>query len=143
MGGYQVAYRAAYRAAAFAALAADTRLGAVTQISAWGESLDIDTLPVLGVVTPSETARPSAHGQFERGTLLQVVLKRSGGKTLEDALDADAAAIEAAVVGALLTSEIQCFPEDLTTVVNGEGQRRIGTVVVNFRVTSWRSLGTS
>lgn len=134
-------YRAQYRAAALAALAADPRLGSVRQIRAWGESLDIDTLPVLGVVTPNEDAKPAAHGQFERGTLMQVVLKRTGGETLEDEIDEDAAAIEAAVVGALLSASLQCFPESLSTVTSGEGQRRIGTAVVNFRVTSWRSLG--
>lgn len=135
-------YRAEYRAAALAALKADPRLGRLTQISAWAGNIDAATLPVLGVVTPQERATPDTHGQFQRSTLLQVVVKRLGRDDVEDVLDEDAASVEAAVIAAIMTRDIQCFPEDLTVAVSGDGEQRVGTLIVNFRVTSWRSLGT-
>lgn len=136
-------WRSAYRALVRTALANDPRLGEVTQLSAWAESIDIKTLPVLGVVTPSESIGVPNRGQSARGTLLQVVLKRRGGEDLEDLLDEDAEAIEACVVSALWADQIQCIPEELTMPINGDGQMRVGTVVINFRVTSWRSFGAS
>ncbi|MFC5736941.1 hypothetical protein [Sinirhodobacter huangdaonensis] len=131
-------YRAEYRAAARAAMAADAALSGITQMTAWTERIDTMAMPLICVVTPSEKSRPSAHGQTERGTLLQVVLKRAGGTEIEDQLDLDADAIEAAVIGALMTRETECTTDEVTTVTSGDGSSRIGTVVVNFRVTSWR-----
>ena len=136
-------WRSEYRAIVRSALTADPRLGAVTQLSAWAENIDIATLPVIGVVTPSESVGIPARGQSERGTLLQVVLKRRGGEDLEEQLDEDAEAIEACVVSALRSNQIQCIPEELSLPIAGDGQMRVGTVVINFRVTSWRSFGSN
>lgn len=136
-------YRSGYRAAVYAALTASERFGSVPQMRGWAENLDRVSLPVIAALTPSETKRVVAHGQIECETLLQVVLKRTGGASIEDDLDDDAEAIEALVIGALLGRQVQCFPESLTAVVSGDGQQRTGTVVVNFRVTSWRALGST
>lgn len=132
-------YRADYRSAVRDSLAAVTRFADFTVLSAWSENIDASTLPVMAVVTPSERSSPSTHGSFERGTLLQVILKRQGGDDIEDDLDDDAAAGEAAVLTAFAVRTLQCLLEEVTTVVNGEGSQRIGTVTLSFRVTSWRS----
>lgn len=132
-------YRADYRSIARAALAAVPRFSAVTILESWAGTIDVASLPVLGVVTPSETVAPGSSGQFERGTLLQIVLKRPGSETLEDEMDQDAEAIEAAVFAAIYTPSTQCFPTEISFNVNGDGRERIGTVLVTFRITSWRS----
>lgn len=136
-------WRSEYRAVVRAAMAADPRLGDVTQLSAWSENIDMKALPVLGVVTPSERISIPNRGQTERGTLLQVVLKRRGGQDLEDILDEDAEAIVACVIAALGSQHHQCIPEEVSMPINGDGQSRVGTIVVNFRVTSWRSFGVN
>ncbi|MBT9386981.1 hypothetical protein KM176_24490 [Pseudooceanicola sp. CBS1P-1] len=133
-------YRSTFRAQAKAALEASGALAGVTLLSAWAEQIDAATLPVMGVATPSERSSRSSHGgTLEKGTLLQVVLKRQGGSDLEDQLDTDTAAIEAAVSGALNGAGVQCLLEEVTTIVNGEGARRIGTATASFRVTSWHA----
>ncbi|MDO9099515.1 MAG: hypothetical protein Q7V53_02055, partial [Caldisericota bacterium] len=76
-------------------------------------------------------------------TLLQVVVKRLGGEELEDELDADADAIEICVCAAIMVAGYRCFPEDLTLALNGDGAERIGTALVNFRVTYHRALDGS
>lgn len=131
-------FRADYRSAARAALAAVPRFAGMEVIRSWAGMIDDAALPVLGVVTASETLQPGSSGQFEHATLLQVVTKRRGGETIEDELDLDADAIVAAVQPALFTREAQCFPSDITFAINGDGRQRTGTVVVTFRITSWR-----
>lgn len=135
-------YRSAYRASARAALAALGRTAAMTQLTAWAGNIDADLLPVIGVVTPDERSQPSTHGGFERTTLLQVVVKRLGTDDLEDVLDADAMAIEPAIMQAVGSREVQCLLESLTITVNGDGEQKIGTLIATFRVTSWRSPGS-
>lgn len=133
--------RAHFRNLARAALAADARMGAFTQLSAWTGNIDAKILPVLGVVTPQERITPETLQDFQRSTLLQVVVKRAGGDELEDLLDADADAVEAAICPALLGTSFHCVPEDLTIALNGDGERRIGTAVVGFRILWFRRLG--
>jgi hypothetical protein len=133
-----VSFRAGYLAAARAALSAAARFSGVTVLQSWAGTIDIESLPVIGVVIGSETIQPGSGGQFERSTLLQVILKRNGTTVVEDELDDDAAAIEAAVFPALHSRETQCFPADVAFSINGDGRERVGTVVVTFRITSWR-----
>jgi len=134
-------YRSGYRAAAIAALKSAPLMRGATVLSAWAGSIDVETLPVMGVVTPQERSKPSTHGSFERVTKMQVVLKRTGGDDLEDILDADAAEIEPVIMMAVGSGDVQCLLEDLSIVVNAEGGQKIGTLIQTFRVTSWRSLG--
>jgi hypothetical protein len=133
--------RGDFRALARAALAADPRMGEVAQLSAWAGNIPAEMLPVLGVVTPQERATLDVFDQMERSTLLQVVVKRLGGDDLEDTLDEDAEAIEDCVVTAIFAAHHRCLPEDLTIALNGEGEQRVGTAIVNFRVTWHRPLG--
>lgn len=137
-----MSYRSLYRTAAIAALRAAPRTRPMAVLSAWAGNIDVDALPVMGVVTPQERSTPSTHGSFERVTMLQVVVKRAGGDDLEDILDADAAEIEPVIMMAVGSEDVQCLLEDLSIVVNAEGGQKIGTLIQTFRVTSWRSLGT-
>lgn len=135
-------YRSLYRAAARAALALEPHFVGVTVLPAWRGNVDADSLPVMGVVTPSEATALSRHNQTERGTLLQVVIKRFGLDDLEDMLDQDSAAIEAAVIPAIWTAQndVQCKPESVAISLDAHGEKTIGTLIVSFRVASWRPL---
>jgi len=138
--------RSTFRTLSRAAIAAAPRLAGFTQISAWAGNIDPDTIvfPVIGVVTPQERVLPETLEDFERSTLLQIVVKRLGADDLEDMLDDDADAIEPAICGAIMAAGFRCLPEDLTIVLNGDGEQRLGTLMCNFRVTWFRSLaGTS
>lgn len=132
--------RSTFRAMARAALAADARLSALTQISAWAGNISASDLPVIGVVTPQERSQAQTLEDFEKSTLLQIVVKRLGAEDLEDVLDADADAIETCIVAAFLGAGLRCLPEDATFTLNGEGEQKIGTALVSFRVTWFRSL---
>lgn len=133
-------HRSLFRTLARDALANDLRMIELTQMSAWAGNISAEALPVLGVVTPQERVSPETFDMFERSTLLQVVVKRLGGDELEDDLDADADAIEICVCAAIMGAGYRCFPEDLTLALNGDGEQRIGTAIVNFRVTYHRGL---
>lgn len=133
-----MSWRSDYRTAARAALAAVPRFADMTILSAWAGTIDPETLPVMGIVTASDQMRPSSSGQFEHETLLQVIIKRQGGDDLEDTLDDDDAAIIQAVMGAIMTRATPCWPTSMTQNLNGDGRQRIGTLVRDFRITSWR-----
>lgn len=115
-------------------------MGEVKQLSAWAGNIPAEILPVLGVVTPQERAALDAFDIMERSTLLQIVVKRLGADDLEDVLDADADAIERCIVAAFAANQLRCLPENLIVTLNGEGEQRIGTVLVDFRVTWFRDL---
>lgn len=132
--------RQTFRTLALAAIATDPRLFSLTRMSAWASNISAAALPVIGVVTPQERVTPETLDFFERSTLLQVVVKRVGDDDLENELDDDADAIELCICGALMGSGYRCLPEDLTVTINGDGEQRIGTVIVNFRVTWHRAL---
>ncbi|MDP1620408.1 MAG: hypothetical protein Q8K33_24190 [Cypionkella sp.] len=136
-------HRSLFRTLARDALANDPRMILLTQLPAWAGNISAETLPVIGVVTPQERVSPDTFDMFERSTLLQVVVKRLGGDELEDELDADADAIEICVCAAIMVAGYRCFPEDLTLALNGDGAERIGTALVNFRVTYHRALDGS
>ena len=115
-------------------------MGEVTQISAWAGGIPAEILPVIGVVTPQERAAMDSMGVMERSTLLQVVVKRLGGDDLEDILDLDGDAIEKCIVAAIFNADFRCLPENMTVTLNGEGEQRVGTILVDFRVTWFRDL---
>ncbi|RRH71400.1 hypothetical protein [Falsigemmobacter faecalis] len=135
-----MSYRSAYRRAAKAALQALPALSDMTFLDIWAGSIDTKTLPVIGILTPGERIRPASSGQFECVTTLQIVLKRSGAAAaLEDQLDADAALIEPAVRAAIWSAGVQIFPTGLSVTSEGDGSRPLGTLVLDFEITSWRA----
>ncbi|WP_339112869.1 hypothetical protein [Thioclava sp. GXIMD2076] len=124
--------RTQFRELAKAALASAPDLAGVTLVSAWAGNFSANDLPVMGVATPRERGRAGTLASFEREVLLQVVIKRLGGAEIEDQLDRDVEAIEAAVMGAFGTERVTLTPEEVTTTLNGEGEAVIGTAVISF-----------
>ncbi|OWJ69825.1 hypothetical protein CDV50_16015 [Haematobacter massiliensis] len=134
------AWRSAYRTTARAALAGVPRFASVKVLPAWRGNVDEETLPVLGIVTPDERVTLSARGATERGTLLQIVVKRLGGDEIEDDLDLDAEAIEEALFAAFLSASTICKPEGISLMVEDHASRALGTLICTFRITSFQPL---
>lgn len=132
--------RSMIRSFARDALAADPRMSAFEQISAWAGNIEAARLPVLGVVTPGERIEGETLSHYQRATILQVVAKRLGRDDLEDQLDADADQIEFAVLAVFALHRIECTPVSVSFTLNGEGEQRIGTVVAEYRVIWHRGL---
>ena len=132
--------RTTARALARAALAADPRMSGFAMLPTWTGTVMAEQLPVIGVVTPQERVDPQTLDCFQCALRLQVVAKRLGGDDLEDLLDLDAAAIEASVTAAMLGQGLRCLPEEIVTTLNGEGEQKIGTVLVTFGLVYLRRL---
>lgn len=133
-------YRANIRKAAREALAGLPRFAGFTVPAVWPGALDAETLPVLGVLTPQERREQPSRASVTCRTLLQVVVRRRGSTTIEDELDEDSEEIEAAVTAAFLRVRQGCFLEDLSVVANTDGYSNIGTLVMSFRVTTFRNI---
>lgn len=127
--------RTAIRAAA--RLALQSSLTGMTEISAWAQSVDANTLPAWAVATPRETRSRESHGLNAENLVLAVMVKRLGGDDIEDLLDADSAPVEAAVVGALRLGNMGCDLSQTEIKVDGEGAKRLGTLTMAFTVTYW------
>lgn len=135
-------YRSAYRAQAMAALIGHARFAAFTAPKVWSGALDVESLPVLGVVTPQEGFRMESFTTCERKTVLQVVIRRAGGDDVEERLDEDSTFVEALVTGALRKQNQFCFLRETSIVSNADGARTIGTLVMGFEITSLRAPAT-
>lgn len=125
-------HRSDLRAAARAALQQDARIGRMPMLKAWAQGVDEPTLPVVTVATPTEQSGRAAKDTVQRSVTLSVIVKRSGGETIEDELDLDAAAVEAAVLPAIAGL---CADADIDRTeirMQGDGERRIGIVDVRF-----------
>ena len=130
--------RKAIRAAALAALTVAPRFAAMTQISAWAQSVDTESLPCFGVATPEEVKETAeVSGLSRRDLTLVLSLRRLGGDDIEDALDDDAEAAEAAIIAALLGDNQICDLRRTAVTVNGDGRARIGALTLTFMVTYW------
>lgn len=135
-----MSYRSAYRKEARAALEFLPQCAGVTFLDVWAGSIDPQTLPVIGIETPGERSRPASSQTLERVTTLQIILKRSGAAAaLQDQLDEDAAAIETAVVAAIWSHGVQIFLTGLSITPEGDGTKIIGTLILDFEITSWRA----
>lgn len=131
-------YRTEYREKARAALAAHPRFQDFTVMKVWPGSVDDTTLPVIGVLTPQEPSERDSQRSTTRRTLLQIALRRLGDEDVEDTLDEDSAIIEALILAGLRSREIRCQLEE-TTIVSHSGSRTfVGTLVMSFRLQSWR-----
>ncbi|WP_312530214.1 hypothetical protein [Paracoccus sp. (in: a-proteobacteria)] len=131
-------YRSDYRAQAMAALTGNARFSAFTAPKVWSGSVDVDSLPVLGVLTPQEGFRMESFTTSERKTLMQIAIRRAGGDDVEDILDEDSAFVEALVTGALRQTNQFCFLRETSIVSNADGAKNIGTLVMGFEITSLR-----
>lgn len=132
------ATRTEMRDAVKAALAASVSLADYRAVP-WGDDVSGKDLPAWSVATLRVDKRRSATRQYVRSTRVQVILRRSGGADLEDALDLDVAAAEAAALPAL---DALADDAELTTAefdIPDRGQRRVGVVMLTFEVTQLTS----
>lgn len=125
--------RARLRAALKTAFEVAPRFDGFELISAWASSVDPDSLPVLGVATPSETKDQDAHHSAERTITTVVVIKRRGGEDIEDILDGDSDHVERMVLGTLRTLNIDALLDRSDVAVDGSADKRIGTLTMTFR----------
>ncbi|MFL2777742.1 MAG: hypothetical protein ACJZ88_00110 [Paracoccus marcusii] len=132
-------YRSKYRRLARAALAAHPHFTGVDVRAVWPGSVSDEDLPVMGVLTPQELSKRDTQKTSVKRTLMQVALRRIGGDEIEDQLDDDSAVVEAVIVAALRSCSTSCVLEDTSTVSNGGGRANVGTLVMSFRIKSWRS----
>ena len=131
-------YRSEYRALALDALAAHGRFAGFTAPKVWPSGLDAESLPLIGVLTPQDRSERDTHSSSRRSTLLQVGVRRLGGDDVEDVLDEDSFHVEAIVIAALQTRSVGCVLEDTSLVSNSQGEANVGTLVMSFRLTSFR-----
>ncbi|MBW7057309.1 hypothetical protein KY389_11495 [Paracoccus bogoriensis] len=131
-------WRSEYRAAVRAALQARPRFADVDVLPIWPGTVDDETLPVIGVVTPNEPVARDSEASTTRRTLLQVALRRIGGVDVEDQLDLDSDEIEATVLGALRSPTLRVQLEDLSIVSDSRAHSYVGTLVMSFRLHSWQ-----
>lgn len=129
--------RQSIRAEARAALGASPHLAGFTEISAWAQSVDVGALPAWAVATPREVRDRVSQDRDQRDLTLAVVVKRVGASDIEDQMDVDADAIEAALVPALASNNRDCDLTQTETRVDGEGAKRVGTLTMAFAITYW------
>lgn len=135
-------YRSEYRAAVRQALAAHERFADCEVLPVWPGTVDAASLPVIGVLTPQEKSTPDTQTSTTRGTMMQVALRRLGLDDVEDRLDADSEVIEAIVLATLRSNSRGCVLEDTSIVSHSESRQNVGTLVMSFRITSWRLVAT-
>lgn len=119
------------RAAVRSAL--QTALPAITWRRDWWTKVTTRHLPMGGVGVPRVlTAREDA-GAVMRTADVMVVLKRAGDATVEDALWADAEAIETAVLPVLAAQSDDFELSETQVSVDAAGEEPVGEISMLFR----------
>lgn len=131
-------YRSEYRRLVREALAAHPRFSGFTIMKVWPGNVDDETLPVIGVLTPQEPSARDTQKTVTKRTLLQIALRRLGDDEVEDTLDDDSETIEEVVIAALRRQDLRCILEDTSTISHTSSRKNVGTLVMSFRVQSWR-----
>lgn len=127
-------YRTEIRRLAREALIAHPRFAGFTTPKVWPGTVDSETLPVMGVLTPQDSSRMETMVSTERKPLLQIAVRRRGGDDVEDMLDEDSELIEAIILAAIRGQNRFCFLRETSVVSNTDGARNIGTLVMTFEV---------
>ena len=127
-------HRKTLRDAVAQALTGVVRFAGFEMIPAFVQGIDEETLPVIGVLTPGEQSRRVADDLLARTVDLLVILKRRGGGDIQDVMDADAVAIEAAVAGAIDAICINWHLRQTQMQISGEGGTRAGSIVLSYSI---------
>lgn len=136
--------RATLRAAARAALAAPDVLPGVTVLTGWVQDFDADLLPAIGVYTPRTITRPVSAVDMTRDTQLVVHLRRLGGDDIDDQLDLDSAAIEAAIQPVIdAWGAGECYLESTDIEVQSDAGHRLGKLTMTFQAGRFSPVGIS
>lgn len=128
-------HRAVLRTAARAALADDARIGGFTHYRAWFRSKSAADGPAYTVHIPQDLSRLTSQDTREWSTQIEVILKRQGSASIEDDIDLDVAAIDEAVLPALLAIDgvITAEPEGGEFDYSGDGAAIVVQAKVRFR----------
>lgn len=104
--------------------------------SRWGRNRDETQLPAVDFFTP-RFDQTVAGVSMRRDTIdLLALVRRVDGDDLEDLLDADADVLEAAVLGVLDSHFDEAMLVSGENDVPGVGERRVGTMMLTFRLTA-------
>lgn len=133
------AARKEIRALAVAALAAAPALNGLTEVSAWSDTIDAESLPAYAVAIIAEANDTVDLGGTENSiaTLLVVLKAQQGDGDLDDGIDDLADAAEAAVVAAVTSPTRFCSLGQTTLKSDYQGARRVATATLQFAVTYW------
>lgn len=134
-------YRTAYREAAAAAILTSPDFRGYARVSAWAQKVDPTQMPCFGVATPRETSARAGGGTVHRVTTVQIGARLAGGEDLEQMLDAISLAAEVAVLPALEPLSHIVELAQVSTSVDAGGERRIGTLIMDFSVTRFTDAG--
>jgi hypothetical protein len=115
-----------------AVLAGMARFSGFVPLRTWARDIDEAELPSWCVATPRVRQNKDAARKYSVEPDLEIQLRRAGGDSLEDDLDADADAIEAALLPAL--EAISEAPEMvlIETSFHNAGERRVGFLNMRF-----------
>lgn len=127
-----MSHRKALRDAARAAMAGAARFAGWTAPRSWSQALDLDAMPMWAVTVAEEQSAWGDKDSLRRDVTVTVTMRRAGADTLEDILDEDAAAAEAAVWPALDAAAMTSALTETRTQFAGEGARRIGQLDLRF-----------
>jgi hypothetical protein len=112
-------------------------LAGYTEMSAWAQKVDVDTLPAWAVATPNARREAVAHDLARDEFSLLFVIKQVGGETIEDDLDDAADAVVPVVIGALRSLTRECDLTSTEARIDGDGEARVGTLSLIFTVRVW------
>lgn len=136
--------RAQLRADARTALAAPDVLPGVRVLAGWAQDFDADLLPALGVYTPRTFSRPASSVDMLRNTQLVVHLRRLGSEDLDDQLDLDSAAIEAAIQPVIdAWGAGECYLEATDVEIQSDAGHRLGKLTMTFQAGRFSPVGNS
>jgi len=123
-----VTWRKAFRDFAKTGMRTDPYFSAFTELPSWAQDIDAGTLPVWSVMTPREQIDSQNKDELRRTFDLTVTMARAGGDDVDDILDADALAAEAAVMPTLKSAGLYAEMAGVATRMAGEGARRLGEI---------------
>lgn len=109
-----------------------------TVLESWGQSLDPEALPVVGVMTPTERVEGLDGSTLRRGTTVVVHFAMVGGDGLDDQLDDYADTVESVVYAVLKNRAEPLFGVDSIDVdVKSAGGKRMGSATLTFSETRY------
>ena len=127
-------HRKAIRAMIRSALEVTPEFLTFTAVSGWAQSVDADTLPVYGVLTPREVSSATDREAHERRVEVKLRITQMGDDLVEDDLDTSASAAERVLLPLLRAAYLNAEVMGTEMQLSGEGKARVGTIEITFAV---------
>jgi hypothetical protein len=127
-------HRKIIRDLAKAALLGDADLAAMTHSDNQLRDVSADRLPMWTLYTRSQRSSDLDKEELRKDTELLILIRRAGGKDLQDVLDVDADKIEDLAFAALDASPaiFDVMPAQLAFEFSGDGSKRMGTAQISI-----------